>query len=176
MFTRSIVSASMIPTAIPNALRWISPKSRTRSSGVRRFESSTPSTRRSGLSTTAAATTGPASGPRPASSTPAMRFRPRRHAAFSKRYGAGAVTSPLARLLARSRRLARCRDLGRPFLFEPRGLSGQLSQVVELGPSHGGSFNDLDLVDSGGVQRKRTFHPYSIGDPADREGCSGPPA
>jgi hypothetical protein len=44
-----------------------------------------------GPSTTAAATTGPASGPRPASSSPATDTSPCRQAAFSKRYAAGAV-------------------------------------------------------------------------------------
>ena len=39
--------------------------------------------------TTAAATTGPASGPRPASSTPAMRVRPRRKSSDSKRKSGG---------------------------------------------------------------------------------------
>jgi len=51
----------------------IEPASTSRRSGVSSFESRSPRTGRSGSRITAAATTGPASGPRPASSTPAHR-------------------------------------------------------------------------------------------------------
>src|SRR5215470_3686189 len=49
------------------------------------FESSRPTMRRLGLRMTAAATTGPKSAPRPASSMPAMRVQPSLRAARSKR-------------------------------------------------------------------------------------------
>ena len=51
----------------------ISTASSVRCSAVSTFESASPSMPRPGRKTTAAATTGPAKGPRPASSTPAMR-------------------------------------------------------------------------------------------------------
>jgi hypothetical protein len=47
---------------------------RERSAGLKDFESATPSMGRRGLKITAAATTGPARGPRPASSMPATRL------------------------------------------------------------------------------------------------------
>ena len=58
------------------ALETILSNSASRWSKVRRFESSSPSGMRAGSSTTAAATTGPASGPLPASSMPATGQRP----------------------------------------------------------------------------------------------------
>src|SRR5919205_3944190 len=51
------------------------PASTSRRSGVRSLESARPFTRRAGSRITAAAYTGPASGPRPASSTPQIRSR-----------------------------------------------------------------------------------------------------
>src|SRR5262249_13966578 len=178
ILTRSIIAASMIPTPTALAFRSISSKSQVRSSGLSRFESSSPSIIRSGRSITAAATTGPANGPRPASSTPATRLSPRRHAARSKRYGAGAVVAlrrepgPLARLLA-SRRFHGSRHLGRSLLLEPRRLAGQFPEIVELGSSHRGTLDHLDLVDPGRVQREGTLHAHSIRDAPDREGCPG---
>ena len=59
--------------------------SRSRVAGSRRLQSSTSGRRVPGLSTTADAATGPASGLMPASSTPATRDRPRAHNALSKR-------------------------------------------------------------------------------------------
>ncbi|MGY3465336.1 hypothetical protein ACVW0I_002207 [Bradyrhizobium sp. LM6.11] len=56
-----------------------------RASGVRRLESSMPRGMRSGSRITAAATTGPASGPRPASSQPATGQIPHLNSARSRR-------------------------------------------------------------------------------------------
>ena len=83
MFTRSIVGASTIPMPIATARARMTASNSSRSSGVRSFESFTPSIRVPGPKMTAAATTGPASGPRPASSSPATRVTPRRQAACS---------------------------------------------------------------------------------------------
>jgi len=58
------------PTPIPTAFARILRSASSRSTEVIIFESRTPGSRVPGRSTTHAATTGPASGPRPASSTP----------------------------------------------------------------------------------------------------------
>ena len=65
-----------------------------RASAVRIFESAMPFGIRFGSSTTAAATTGPASGPRPASSTPATRRKPSRKSLRSvRKFGGFAVAT-----------------------------------------------------------------------------------
>ena len=83
MLTRSIVSWSTTPTPTASARSWITAKSSSRRSGVRSLESARLATRRSGARITAAATTGPASGPLPASSIPATRPTPERQARAS---------------------------------------------------------------------------------------------
>jgi len=83
MLIRSIVSWSTTPTPTARACVWIRWKRTSRSAGRRSFESASPLMRRSGAMTTAAATTGPASGPRPASSTPATSETPVRQARAS---------------------------------------------------------------------------------------------
>ena len=83
MLLRSMPSAQTDETPMPSAVFRIVSKSASRCSAVRRFESSSPLGMRLGLSTTAAATTGPASGPRPASSSPATGQSPSLIAFFS---------------------------------------------------------------------------------------------
>jgi hypothetical protein len=74
MFTQSIVAASAEATAQARACSRMRAASSRRRSGVRHLLSSTPgSGGRCGSAITAAATTGPAKQPRPASSTPASR-------------------------------------------------------------------------------------------------------
>src|SRR6266852_9078605 len=74
-------SATAQATAYSRIFRANSPR---RSAGIF-LESSKPTMRRLGLRITAAATTGPNSAPRPASSRPAMRVQPSLRAARSKR-------------------------------------------------------------------------------------------
>jgi hypothetical protein len=73
MLMRSISSGSARPTPNASATPSMSATSRSRCAAVSFFESSTPGRRAPGARITAAATTGPASGLIPASSTPAMR-------------------------------------------------------------------------------------------------------
>src|SRR5882757_138073 len=77
--------ASISATAQAIAWERIRSDSSHRRSGSSFLESSSPTIRRFGLRITAAATTGPNSAPRPASSRPAMRVQPSRRAARSKR-------------------------------------------------------------------------------------------
>src|SRR5206468_3933429 len=99
MLRRSISSGSTMPRPTPTARRRISTSSRSRWAEVRTFEWETPSRCVPGGKATAAATTGPASGPMPTSSTPATCRMPTRQRSVS-RCGA-AVAGP-------RRRFARC--------------------------------------------------------------------
>src|SRR5947208_7903167 len=85
MFQASMRLASASGTAHARAWSRMRGASSTRRSGVSFLESSKPTMRRLGLRITAAATTGPNSAPRPASSMPAMRIQPSLRAARSKR-------------------------------------------------------------------------------------------
>ena len=73
MLIRSMISGEMAATAKATAWERMAAAARSRSGAVRHLLSSTPGTRQRPSSTTAAATTGPASEPRPTSSTPAIR-------------------------------------------------------------------------------------------------------
>src|SRR5438094_3821469 len=84
MLRRSISSGSTTPRPTATARRRISTSSRSRRAAVRTFESATPSRRVPGGKTTAAATTGPASGPMPTSSTPATCRMPTRQRSVSR--------------------------------------------------------------------------------------------
>ena len=75
MFRESISSASTDATPTAQAPAWICEKSASRFFSLSFFESASPGMKRSGCSTTAAATTGPASGPLPTSSRPGIRGR-----------------------------------------------------------------------------------------------------
>src|ERR1700739_2475766 len=85
MFHASMRCASTSATAHAIAWERIRSDNSVRRSGSSFLESSSPTMRRFGLRITAAATTGPNSAPRPASSRPAMRIQPSRRAARSKR-------------------------------------------------------------------------------------------
>ena len=75
MFSRSISETEACPIPI-SACASISRRTRIRAAAVSRFESSTPAASQPRSSTTAAANTGPAQGPRPTSSTPHTRTHP----------------------------------------------------------------------------------------------------
>ncbi len=84
MLSRSIRAGDAKATAKEDVAQIFS-NSSSRCSAVSRLESSMPLGIRLGSSTTAAATTGPASGPRPASSQPATGQTPRLISARSRR-------------------------------------------------------------------------------------------
>ena len=95
MLSRSIRAGEAKATE-NDAVAQISSNSSSRRSAVSRLESSMPLGIRFGSSTTAAATTGPASGPRPASSQPATGQIPRLISARSRRKPGGLTTAGLA--------------------------------------------------------------------------------
>src|SRR3954447_17583552 len=90
--------------------------------------------------TTAAATTGPASGPRPASSTPTRRTCSAQAALSWRSDGRAAIGSALALFL------------------DARGLAAQGAEIVQLGPADLPPAHQLDRGDGGAVQREEPLH------------------
>ena len=83
MLKRSISRESAMPTAQEADCSLIQSARRSRFLAVSSFESLMSGLKAPGSKTTAAATTGPASGPRPTSSTPATHRKPRESASVS---------------------------------------------------------------------------------------------
>ena len=113
MLRQSISSRSAQPTAHASARSRISGASRSRSRRSAPSNRASPRMRRRGSRITAAATTGPASGPRPASSTPATRAdQPAARASHrrprSRRAPSAFENRPRPRAPAPPRRSARC--------------------------------------------------------------------
>src|SRR5215211_1727084 len=176
MLTRSISRTEAAPIPMLTA-RWrIFTANRVRASGVSRFESSTPAiARTSGGMMTAQATTGPARGPRPTSSTPAisgpavarrsrsivLHRRRRRAPAIRLLPGAGAGGG--------HRRL----DL---LLANARGLAGEVAQVVELRAAHAAAADDRDVRPHRAVHREDALDADAVRDLADRERLADPAA
>src|SRR5262245_3385215 len=118
---------------------------RSRSSAVVVFESQTRGTYRSGFSTTAAATTGPARQPRPTSSTPATWLKPMRRKLFSSVLNARTFT--MAMPTDRLGEEDALRGL-LPLLFlHPRCLALQVAQEVQLRAADACGADHVDLVD-----------------------------
>lgn len=111
---------------------------RSRVRAVRTLESATGREKPTGR-TTAAATTGPANGPRPTSSTPAMQLKPRSRAAFSK----------AKRLVAEAVNGTRLVMLLVAAFFDAGGLADLVAQVVELGSAHATMAHDFDAGQTG---------------------------
>src|ERR687889_2759660 len=104
--------------------------------------------------TTAAATTGPARGPRPASSTPTRRCSSAQTARSRTSVGRGAIGSALALLP----------DAGR--------LAAQRAEIIQLRAAHPSPANQLDRGDRGTVNRKQALDADSSRDLADGEGLA----
>src|SRR2546428_13606495 len=115
---------------------------------------------------TAAATTGPAQAPRPASSMPATASTPRPQSRRSMRMsGIGAAAEPLgARSARRSGRGAR----GSTFA-DARRLTGEPAEEVELCSADLAMADDLHLVDSRRGEHERSLDSNAVGDAADLE-------
>src|SRR5215211_5741562 len=104
--------------------------------------------------TTAAATTGPARGPRPTSSTPTRRCSSAQTARSRARVGRGAMRSALALLP----------DSGR--------LAAQRAEIIQLRAAHPSPANQLDRGDRGAVDREEALDSHTRRDLADREGLA----
>src|SRR6478609_321179 len=114
--------------------------------------------RHSGGKTTAAATTGPASGPRPASSTPTRSVSSAQAARSRWSEGQRGTCSALA------------------LLPDARGLAAQRAQVVELGPADPASAHHLHRGDSRAVNREEPLDPDTGRDLPDGEILADPAA
>jgi hypothetical protein len=63
------------------------------------------------------------------------------------------------------------------FFFHRHGLLAfAMPKVIELGTAHTPGSLDLNLGDARGVERKNTFHPFPVGDTANRERAIEPSA
>src|SRR5688500_16112725 len=143
---------------------------RMRSGSATRFESSTPAmARRSGGMMTAHATTGPARGPRPTSSTPASRgpcwLRRSRSIVLQRMAG------PRYRLLLLGRPGGGHGDTHLLFL-DARGLAGEVAEVVQLGAAHAAAAHHLDSTDHRAVHREDALDADAVRDLADGEGLA----
>src|ERR671916_216911 len=148
----SISWADAAPTPKASTRRRTRSARRARTEGGRILLSRRPRTAAQPIGkTTAAATTGPARGPRPASSTPTRRRSSAQTARSRASVGRGAIGSALA------------------LLPDPGGLAAQRAQVVQLGAAHPSPANQLDRRDGGTVNREEPFDPGPRGDLADGE-------
>ena len=156
-----LARALAAPTPTASARARMRPARRTRTSGASRFESSTPAmARRPGGMTTAHATTGPASGPRPTSSTPAtsgpcaVRTARSIHSIASATDRSQRRRDAAADDLSSARR--RRRAVGRDdlALADAGGLAGDVAQVVQLRAAHEATAHDGDVGEHGAVDRE----------------------
>src|SRR5690349_23444082 len=145
MFSRSISRTDAAPIPIATARSRILAASSTRIFAVSFFESSTPRIARwSGGMMTAHATTGPASGSRPTSSTPAISGPAptrRSRSIVLQRWRRRMPRSALAVCLA-----ARIRSASL-VLANARRLAGERTEVVELRATDATTANDDEVAD-----------------------------
>src|SRR6476659_4308596 len=152
MLSRSISWEEAAPTPYPSARARIRSASTRRTRAGRILLSRSPRTaRHSAGNTTAAATTGPASGPRPASSTPTRSASTAQAARSRWSEGRGGIGSDLALLL------------------DARGLAAQRAQVVQLGAAHAAPADQLDRRDGRAVKGEETLDPDPGRDLPDSE-------
>src|SRR6478752_5997778 len=171
MLIRSISRTEAAPMPTASARSRMRFASFSRSGPSSTFESSTPRmARASGGMTTAHATTGPARGPRPTSSTPASSGpRETRSSCSSALQRRGTARSEWCGLLRGGRAGLRHGHLGLP-LLDSRRLAGEMAQVVELRAAHAAAPHDLDVGQHGAVEREDALDADAVGDLADREG------
>src|SRR5438874_8990532 len=120
---------------------------------------------------TSAATTWPASDPRPTSSMPAMCWYPARRSSRSWRMWAsrGRFARCGRRPLGLPGTVRSSTGSGRAALAEGGGLADAGSQEGQLLASSDAVTDHLDLVDAGSVDHERSLHADAAGDPAHRD-------
>src|SRR6185503_10997568 len=171
MLKRSISRTEAAPIPTPSAFARIFTAMVSRFLAVSFFESLMPRmARASGGMTTAHATTGPARGPRPTSSTPASSGpRETRSSCSSALQRRGTARGEWCGLLRGGRAGLRHGHLGLP-LLDARRLAGEMAQVVELRAPHAAAAHDLDVGQHRAVEREDALDADAVGDLADREG------
>src|ERR1019366_5602191 len=190
MFSAAISRTLAAPSEIEIAWVRMRVARVSRSFAFSAFESSPPAiARRSGGMTMAHATTGPARGPRPTSSTPAISRAPSLRSSLSIELQRGMVsgadagcrmrnTWPLRGRGIRRRSAAELLGLGRarhrnddahfPFL-DARGLAGHVAKIEQLRPTHAAAAHDGDLGEHRRVHREDALDAHTVRDLADRE-------
>src|SRR3954466_11928364 len=117
--------------------------------------------------TTAAATTGPARGPRPASSTPTRRGSSAQHARPRTPVGRGALPPRPGTGVGRG-----AMPSALALLPDSGGLAAQRAQVIQLRAAHPSPANQLDRGDRGAVDREEALDSPTRRDLADRKGLA----
>src|SRR5438128_3271807 len=164
----SVTEAAPTPTAAARTRIWSYRRSRCCSDSV--FESRTPGIlRQYGLTTNAAATTGPARQAIPTSSTPATRRAPSRQSAHSRasvgtimRWSVPRVRNVLARGDARSCAGACLATIAAvAALLDARGPPSQPTQVVQLRAPHLAAASHFHLLHTWRLEHERALdaHP-----------------
>src|SRR5258708_11177932 len=162
MLTRSISRTDAAPTPTETVVARIFFASRSRSTEDKRFESSTPRiARRPGGMTTAHATTGPARGPRPTSSIPAM---------CGPSWPRSSRSMALQRATISARRGRLRNHHANLLLFDSTRLTRQLAQIEELRATHPTATNHRDICQHRAVCREDALHSNAIRDFPDSEG------
>src|SRR5438128_3656170 len=117
----------------------------------------------------APATTGPAQGPRPASSTPATVVQPSPKACRSKTQRSRSAFGVFGRFFGDGFDVGRDGRAGNGLTLLPNSgtLSDFSSQVVQLGPAHFSVADHVDLVDARRVQQEAALDPDTMSDPSD---------
>src|SRR5688572_20957292 len=198
MLNRSISRADAAPRPTASARRRMRPANRRRCSAVSRFESSTPAmARTSGGMMTAQATTGPAKGPRPTSSTPAIMGPTVARSSRSTCSHRRALRlpdftgTPVGRLLPCRRRglshgghrlgrrrlanWARDRDADAALLLaDARCLAREVAEVIQLCPPNTPTTHDVNFGDHRAVNREDAFDADAVRDLANGERLADP--
>src|SRR5438128_5708989 len=122
------------------------------------FESLTPTSVGARSRITQAATTGPARQPRPTSSVPAIALKPK-----SRSRRSIADISARRANSAKSWSRTRVRLSGFALLFDARGFSAEIPEVVELRTTDPAMTFHLDAIDRRRIERKHSLHTHSAG-------------
>src|SRR5688500_13899106 len=168
MLRRSISCTDAAPIPIPTAFARILPMTLSRFFSESCFESLIPGiARRSCGITTAHATTGPARGPRPTSSTPAI------SGPCCKRRSRSIVLQRMAAVRGSGGLVFRgpCsrHDDSHLLFLDARCLAGELAQVVQLRPAHATATHHLNVADHWAVHGKDALDANTVRNLADCE-------
>src|ERR1700722_2326393 len=164
MLMESMVAASTAAMAQQTARSRMRSESVSRISGSICLLSFRPRMARSGDRTTAAATTGPKSEPRPTSSTPATALKPR--ACNSRSRVASHRNLPAmdsGRMLSPVELLA---------LAQTGGFALKTAQIVKLGAAHASGADHINVVDHPRVDGEDALDALAEADFADRNGLA----
>src|ERR1700744_2326502 len=127
----------------------------------------------SGERMTAAATTAPNKEPRPTSSAPAMKWKPRARSScsrFPRHFHLGLCS---LRLFAAARAMLSPATGSGTFL-KTRGLAFKSPQIVQLRAADLSRAHNIDVIDNRGAQRENTLDAVTEADLADRYGLAHP--